>query len=116
MANLFNRSNFIKTVNGEKDFLLNSFSKFVWKRPFKNYRLVYEDYMRPDLISQKNYGTIDYWWIILLVNPTIEDIWNDMAITIDQETDYPTALIPGEMISIPSILDIQDFYSFNKKQ
>jgi hypothetical protein len=39
-----------------------------------------------------------------------------MAINSDQETQYPTALVPGEMISIPSILDIQDFYTFNKKQ
>ena len=111
----FNRSDFIKTVEGEKDFLLNSFQFYKFKRPFTKYRIQFEDYLRPDLISRKVFGTTQYWWIILKINPDIEDIWNDFAIDDDQEFNFPDALKIGELINIPNLLDIQEYYSFNKK-
>lgn len=111
----FNRSDFIKTVDGQKDFLSNTFQFYTFKRPFTKYRLQFEDYLRPDLISKKLFGTNQYWWIILKVNPEFQDVWNDMAITDDQEAEFPDAFKVGELINIPNILDIQEFYSFNKK-
>lgn len=111
----FNRSNFIKTVDGEKDFLLNTFQFFKFKRAFTKYRLQVEDYMRPDLISKKVFGTNEYWWIILKVNPEFEDIWNDYVISDEIEVTAPDAYKVGELINIPNLLDIQEFYSFNKK-
>lgn len=111
----FNRSNFIKTVDGEKDFLLNSFQFFKFKRSFTKYRLQIEDYMRPDLISKKIFGTNEYWWIILKLNPDFEDVWNDYVISDEIEVTTPDAYKVGELINIPNLLDIQEFYSFNKK-
>jgi len=110
------RSNFMKTVNGEKDFLLNTFQNYKFKRPFTQYRLQQEDYMRPDLISNKIFGTDEYWWIILRINPEFEDIWNDFVITYEQELEYPDAYKVGMLINIPNILDIQEYYSFNKTE
>jgi len=112
----FLRSNFIKTVGLEKDFLLNSFQFYKFKRPFSKYRLQYEDYLRPDAISRKVYGTDEYWWIILKVNPEFEDIWNDFATDYDSEIEFPDAFKIGMMINIPNILDIQEFFTFNKQQ
>lgn len=110
------RSTFIKTVCVEKDFLLNTFRYFKFKRAFTQYRLQYEDYMRPDLISRKVFGKDDYWWIILKVNPEFQDIWNDFAINDDQEANYPDAFRVGYLINIPNLLDVQEFYSFTKTQ
>lgn len=143
MSSRYNRTDFLKTesVNGvsEKDLLTSSFRNYSFKRPLVNYRLQYEDYMRPDLISLKIYGTQDYWWVILKCNPEIEDIWNDYNVTGDTITvnaseidpsiteDYPIVVDKGEymypdayrigqMISIPDLLDLQDMYSFTKNE
>ena len=112
----FLRSNFIKTVDGEKDFLLNSFQYYKFKRPVKSYRLQYEDYMRPDLLSRKVYGKDDYWWIIWKVNPEYQDIWNDYVISDYDELKFPDAYRVSMIINIPDILDIQEFNTFNKTQ
>lgn len=139
--NRYNRSEFVPStsVNGieERDLLMNKFREYTFTRPFTNYRLQYEDYMRPDLISLKIYGTQDYWWIILRCNPKIEDIWNDFVaggdsievsasqidpsikddfkVIVDKsEYLYPDSYKVGELINIPSILDIQELYTFSK--
>lgn len=112
----FLESKFIKTVNGEKDFLLTSFQFYKFKRPFTQYRLQYDDYLRPDSISRKVYGSDEYWWIILKVNPEFEDIWNDFVVDEDSEVIFPDAFKIGMMINIPSILDIQEYFTFNKQQ
>lgn len=137
----YNRSNFLKgvSVNGilEKDLLSSTFNDYNFKRPMQNYRLQYEDYIRPDLISIKAYGTQDYWWIILKCNPELEDIWNDyvvdgsmisvsaslldssitndyMVLVNENEYLYPNSYRPGQIINIPNILDVQDFYTYTK--
>ncbi len=110
------RSNFIKTVNGEKDFLLNTFQNYKFTKEFSQYRLQYSDHMRPDLISRRVYGTDEYWWIILKVNPEFEDIWNDFSVSYDHELEFPDSYKVGMLINIPDILDIQQFYSFNKTE
>lgn len=112
----FLRTNFIKTVNGEKDFLLSTFQYYKFKRPFKPYRLQYEDYIRPDLISTKVYGKDEYWWIILKVNPEYQDIWNDYVVNDEDELKFPDAYRVSMIINIPDILDIQEFITFSKTQ
>lgn len=47
---------------------------------------------RPDLISYSVYGTVDYWWLLMMVNG-IEDIWND--------------LVPGLVLAVLSPRDMK---------
>lgn len=107
------RTNYVKTkeVDGkkEKDFLLNSFSKFVWARPMTSYRLTYDDFMRPDLISMKVYGTVEYWWIILKANPGFDDIYNDFGVELTGTQDYQI----DTLINCPHPLDIKEYITFS---
>ena len=73
----------------------NSLSRFVMNYPVSYYQIVESDVMRPDMISYKAYGTVNYWWLILYVND-IEDPLNDM--------------VSGTVIKIPNIIDIYSFY------
>ena len=95
-----NRSNFypkviINTVT------LNEFGNgyynrfFEIKRPLSYYTVKQEDIQRPDLLSYKIYGTTDYWWLLMRYNQ-IFDIWND--------------LFSGKTLSIPDVLDYEDFF------
>lgn len=80
-----------------------SFSKFgdyVWSNKFKNYKIVDGDLKRPDIISLRNYGRINYWWIIMKVNG-IMDVYNDLYV--------------GMNLKIPTEVDIQNLVSFLKK-
>jgi len=96
----------------ERDLVNSAFSSYVFKDEFTQYKLQYDDYMRPDKISYKFFGVSDYWWIILKCNPEIEDIWNDVAVDDEQETQYPDAVKISEYINIPSKQDIDEFFSF----
>lgn len=78
----------------ELDFLWNSISDFVTSYPVKYYRVREEDLMRPDLISYKMYGNVQFWWFITIING-IENTFLD--------------LVPGMLLKIPSVLDIYDF-------
>lgn len=93
-----NRTNFyhILTVNDiqELDFLWNSLSNFLMEYPSGYYRVEAIDLLRPDLISYKVYGTVEFWWIILLVN-SIENPFVD--------------LVEGMILEIPNKLDIYGF-------
>lgn len=51
-----------------KDF---DFGKISWAR-IKPY-----EYARPDIISQRLYGTMTYWWFIMWFNG-FQDPWHDM--------------------------------------
>lgn len=117
---VFNRTNFLKTqiVDGisEKDMISSPVNTYEFKREFSKYVLQFEDYMRPDRISQKIYGTQDYWWIILKINPELEDIWNDMVITDEQEKVYPDAFKIGDIIYVPNLLDLQELYTYTKNE
>ena len=73
----------------------NSLARFVMNYPVSYYQIVESDVMRPDMISYKAYGTVNYWWLILYVND-IEDPLNDM--------------VSGTVIKIPNIIDIYSFY------
>jgi len=95
------RTNFyhIETIDetNELDFLHNSLSEFTMEYPPSYYRVNGTDTMRPDIISYRHYGTVRFWWIIMLVNGI----------------DNPlTDIVVGQILKIPSKLDI---YSFQKK-
>lgn len=112
----YSRTNYstLEIVNGiaERDLVNSKFNDYSFKYPYKQYRLSYQDYMRPDIISYKLFGVSDYWWIILKCNPEIEDIWNDVAVEEEQEDKYPDAIRINEFINIPDKRDIDEFYSF----
>lgn len=118
MKSLYNRSNFYRTENVEgvleKDFATSPINDFVFRRPFSKYRLQYDDWMRPDLMSKRIFGISDYWWIILKVNPELQDIWNDYVV--QDEENFPDAFNAGQLINVPSMLDIQELYTFVKNE
>ena len=78
----------------ELDFLWSNMNKFVMDFPPTYYRTSNQDIKRPDLISYRFYGTIDYWWVICLVNK-IDSPLEDIAM--------------GTMIQIPNKVDIYNF-------
>jgi len=81
----------------EYDYLYNNLSQFEMNYSISYYRIEQSDLMRPDLISYKIYGTITYWWLIMMINK-IENPLRDMEV--------------GTLLQIPNILDI---YEFQKK-
>lgn len=97
----FNRTNFYRKeeINGilENDLLRNYYNdSFQIKRPVRYYALEKQDVQRPDLLSVKFYGRQDYWWILGKYNQ-VDDWWNDVT--------------AGNVIRVPQIADIEDFYS-----
>jgi hypothetical protein len=93
------RSDFCQTitVNGiqEKDINLCQWELFSITRPLSYYQISDGDKARPDLLSLKIYGTMDYWWVLCKHNK-IDDLWND--------------LVAGEYLECPNVQDIQDYY------
>jgi hypothetical protein len=79
----------------EYDHLYNNLSKFTMSYPAQYYRVRSDDLLRPDLISYKAYGTVKYWWIICYIN-SIHNIFEDIAV--------------GDLLKIPSTIDIYTFY------
>jgi hypothetical protein len=95
------RTNFYNIVTVEEinelDFLWNSLSDFTTEYTVDYYRIVAQDAMRPDLISYRCYGTVEFWWLILVFNG-IENPFTD--------------LVEGNILQIPNKLDI---YNFQRK-
>ncbi len=89
----------VLTVNGnqELDFLWNTLSDITLDHVPGFYRVTRGDIKRLYRVSEKMYGSIEFWWIIALVNE-IEDPFTDVT--------------PGDLLLIPNILDI---YAFQKK-
>ena len=94
-----NRTNFFVVTdigNGDEyDHLHNNLSKFKMTYPVQYYRITEEDTMRPDMISYKAYGSVAYWWVVMLVNG-VQDVLTDINV--------------GDLLKIPNILDIYTFY------
>jgi len=93
-----NRINFytVETVDSvpELDFLHNSLSEFTLKYSPAYYRVTGVDLMKPFLISKKFYDTVNFWWLIMLINGV----------------DNPLVdLTVGQILKIPNKLDIYDF-------
>lgn len=78
----------------ELDFLWNSLSEFEMKYVPSYYRVDDSDIPDPALISDRVYGDVGFWWVILLAN----GIENPL-----------TGLEPGMILKIPNKLDIYDF-------
>ena len=95
------RTNFYQILRhdeiDEYDYLYNNLTKFKMNYTVSYYRIESADIMRPDLISYKIYGVIDYWWLLMMING-IQNPLKDMVV--------------GELIQIPNVLDI---YEFQKK-
>lgn len=88
-------------ANKELDFLNSPLSLFRLDHDEEYYMTNINDVARPDLISYENYGTVDYWWVICLVNG-IENPLTDITV--------------GMRLIIPSILDIDGFQRKYKKR
>jgi len=85
----------------EFDYLYNSLHNFEITYQPGYYRVVDEDIYRPDLISYKNYGTVNYWWLVIFING-VYDPFYDLAV--------------GDLLTIPNILDIYEFYKKYRKR
>jgi len=96
-----NRTNFYNIVRNDEideyDYLHNNLTKFTMNYPVSYYRIETQDLQRPDLISYKIYGSITYWWLLMMVNG-IENPLKDMEV--------------GQLLQIPNVLDM---YEFQKK-
>jgi hypothetical protein len=56
----------------------------------------YADLQRPDLICQKIYGNMQYFWVLMKFNE-IDDIWNDIN--------------EGDVLMCPNTYDIEQYFS-----
>jgi hypothetical protein len=86
------------TINDFGNSFYNRF--FEAKRPLTFYTIKSEDIQRFDLISYKVYGSQEYWWILAKFND-IQDVWNDLE--------------EGKVLSVPDVLDIDDFIILSNK-
>jgi len=84
------------TVEGikELDFLWHALSEFKMKYEPIYYRVRSTDTLRIDMISDKCYDDVNFWWIILLVNG-LDDPFTDLK--------------EGDLLVIPNKLDIYNF-------
>ena len=101
IINKFKRSLYLKEIETdvgvlEFDFLLNNWDLMEIKGPISFDTIQYGDIQRPDILSYRIYGSVNYWWVLCKINH-IDDIWNDME-------------VGGEII-VPSVSDINTFYS-----
>jgi len=90
----FDLSRFVEFTNGCHDFLLSYFVRELKNlKQYSTFVVQNEEY-RPELISYKIYGSVQYWWIIMFYNDlvSIEDITT------------------GLMIGYPSIADLESLY------
>lgn len=95
----FTRTNFLnkETIDNiqEYDLLMTNFEYFKIQRPTTFYIVTNDDLGRPDLLSLRIYGDQNYWWILLEVNGVC-DPYNELK--------------EGDVLIVPSLLDIEDFY------
>lgn len=81
----------------ELDYLSSELHSFVPQYEMTTYRVTDLDVLCPDRISWLVYGVEDYWWLILYINKILDPF---------------SQLRAGDLLNIPSMLDI---YTFNKK-
>lgn len=97
MENAFSRTKFLETntINNVVEYDLSSFHTGDFD--FGDEMLVMvraEEVGRPDLISNKIYGTQTYWWFILWYNG-IMDVWNDLHL--------------GLVLRVPTLDKVREF-------
>lgn len=104
MARL-DRTNFYRKFNIdgiiESDLINNYWDSFELKRNITYCEISRSFIGKPQLISFKYFGVVDYWWIILKIN-NIDDPWN--------------GLVLGDQIKIPDPQDIEDWIIEIKKR
>lgn len=96
MKNITYRTNYVKEENldGFQEYDLGSMEFGNYDFGAVQYYMIKEtDVGRPDIISQKIYGTTNYWWFVCWWNK-ISDPWNDLR--------------TGMVISYPSIERIRE--------
>lgn len=100
-----NRTKFYNIVTNdgvaEYDFLDNTLSNFKLTKTPIYYMVNEADAMRPDMISFEMYNTVNYWWIICMVNG-IMNPFTDIKV--------------GKVLIIPSIFDIYTYVKDNAKR
>jgi hypothetical protein len=79
----------------EIDYLTSAMPNFTPRYELATYRLSEEDILRPDLVSKKVYNTEEYWWFILFFNSVVDPF---------------TELEVGDLLFIPNIIDVYEFY------
>ena len=93
-----NRINYLdksNTVYGLEVILTsNDFAKYNFIYPSYYYSVESDDVQRPDLISLKLYGTIDFWWLLMKFNG-VDDVWNELYV--------------GQVLKVP---DVRDFTQY----
>ena len=62
-----------------------------------NYQVESKYKNRPDLLSYDLYGSVDYWWIFVIVNNNIHDSIFDLT--------------PGKIIRVPLPARVSSFFS-----
>lgn len=80
--------------NREKDFLSSKFNERYAFTKFTTHRVGVEEVGRPDLISYREYGSVEWWWLIMKVNGLID----------------PFELVPAEVIVIPDLSEYLEFF------
>lgn len=104
MKNITNRTNFLKEENldGYLEYDLGSIDFGNFDFGAVQYYMVKElDIGRPDIISQKLYGTTNYWWFLMWFNK-ITDVWNDLR--------------EGMVISYPSLDLVREAFKLYYKK
>jgi len=60
--------------------------------------IVIEDGERPEQLSNRLYGTTEYYWTFLLLNSELNNIWNDWPMAQDQLLEYTKQKYSGTVI------------------
>lgn len=82
-------------VNQELDFLNNNMAPFEFNNDPLYYRVMQADAGIPDLISFKVYQQERLWWFLNLANNVV---------------NAATDIVPGDLWTIPALLDVYDYY------
>lgn len=87
-------SKYMEKVEGTVDILTSYFIIELQKLQPSGVFQVSSEIYRPDLISYKIYGHVQFWWIILIYNDLIS----------------PWELTVGKELSFPSLDDLENLY------
>ena len=99
---VYNRTNFLLTQTDSNGVIssdpigwdFTEFFEFMRTKTIKRRRISAAEEGAPDLISEEEYGSEQYWWVIMFINKIADPI-ND--------------LVAGTEIAIPLLRDIEEF-------
>lgn len=103
MANpVYNRTNFLETQTDSDGIVsvdpvawaFKEFFEFMRTKKVRQRRISSSEESSPELISLQEYGSEQYWWVILFINK-IQDPINELT--------------AGTLIFIPRLKDIEEF-------